>query len=496
MSDSTALATWDPNSGAALPAYLAEALDAFGGSNLPDRQMVPSLSYEGGKWAVVINGNKEKQEFRNSDGDMEPVTIMKAVILNSNKDRGRAYYPGVYNPQAVAAPKCWSADGVAPDASVREKESPLCQGCPQSIKGSRIQDSREMVACSQHRMLAIVPAYDIEHEPLRLKIAVTSDYDKEIVEHGWFAFKQYCDYLKSKAIAHSGLVITKMKFDPNTAYPKILFAMDRPLAPAEVAKAVAAFHDPRTTKLLSETWTAAGTAGTPINDSDIAPDDGTAALARAVADGWIAHPTPGYHYKGQEVVENVELALRYPPPAAPAPKVEEPAPPPAAQQVVDATATIKIEHDPIATAIADGWAIHPDNPAYYFKDQEVLTVDALAERYPPPPAAAAAPAAPPAPPPTPPAPAAVEVPPHDPIAAAEADGWIKHPDTAGYHYRGQEVVATLELATKYPPVPTPAPAAATQAATPSATTSPSSVTDVPADVQAILDDFVKSQAQG
>jgi hypothetical protein len=38
----------------------------------------------------------------------------------------------------------------------------------------------------------------------------------------------------------------------------------------------------------------------------------------------------------------------------------------------------------------------------------------------------------------------------DPMVAAEADGWIKHPDTEGFHYRGQEVVADTELATRYP----------------------------------------------
>lgn len=43
-------------------------------------------------------------------------------------------------------------------------------------------------------------------------------------------------------------------------------------------------------------------------------------LAVAVADGWIKHPTaPGYHYKGQEVKTDADVAALYPaPPAAPA----------------------------------------------------------------------------------------------------------------------------------------------------------------------------------
>lgn len=52
-------------------------------------------------------------------------------------------------------------------------------------------------------------------------------------------------------------------------------------------------------------------------------------------------------------------------------------------------------------------------------------------------------------PPAPPAPPASHAAPQDPMAAAQADGWVVHPDAAGFHYRGQEVVADAELATRY-----------------------------------------------
>jgi hypothetical protein len=81
-----------------------------------------------------------------------------------------------------------------------------------------------------------------------------------------------------------------------------------------------------------------------------------------------------------------------------------------------------------------------------------------------PPTEAAPPATPAAPPVAPVAPVA----PHDPIAAAVADGWIKHPNTAGYHYKGQEVKADADLAAMYPaPAPTP-PAAPTVPTVPGA----------------------------
>jgi hypothetical protein len=69
------------------------------------------------------------------------------------------------------------------------------------------------------------------------------------------------------------------------------------------------------------------------------------------------------------------------------------------------------------------------------------------------------------PPPQPPAqhdPIAAQ---HDPIAAAEADGWIVHPTAEGYHYKGQDVVLTTELATRYPaPVTQSAPSGGGQGA--------------------------------
>lgn len=76
-----------------------------------------------------------------------------------------------------------------------------------------------------------------------------------------------------------------------------------------------------------------------------------------------------------------------------------------------------------------------------------------AQPWAPPVAAEAAPVVPTAPaaPEVPAAPAAV----HDPLAAAVADGWIKHPSAAGYHYKGQEVKTDGDVAALYP-----APAAA------------------------------------
>jgi hypothetical protein len=495
-----AVVQWDANSGAALPAYLANALDELG-TNIADRSTVPSLSYEGKTWTIVMNGNKTKLQSRNQDGDMVPISIMRMVILQYNADRGRAYYEGVYNPSAAAAPKCWSPDGKAPDASVKEKQSSLCQGCPMSVKGSKVQDGKEMVACSSHRMIAIAPASDLTMDPLRLKIAVTSDYDKEVVEHGWFAFRQYTDWLKSRGISHTALVVTKVKFDMESAFPKLLFALDRPLSEAEVGQIKEALKNPKVPELLAEKWTAAGTNGTPINDSDIKPHG----LEGAYADGWQAHPeAAGYSWRGAEVLTNEALAALYP---APEPAPEPTAPPiPASEQVIDQSAAnapavipaVPTSPEPVAEPIATGpvwnpieeaekagWIKHPTAPDYHYLGDKVVLSTEVAAMFPAP-AAIAAPAAPPAPPAAPVAPA---VPTQTPRQLAEADGWVLHPTAPDYLYKGEEVVLIADVEARYGGNGSAPAATAPTGATGAGATTDASPTDgaVPAEVQNLLD---------
>lgn len=57
-----------------------------------------------------------------------------------------------------------------------------------------------------------------------------------------------------------------------------------------------------------------------------------------------------------------------------------------------------VAHDPIAAALADGWALHPSNAEYHWKGADVVKTTDLVQHYPAPaPAAPLAPAAPAAP---------------------------------------------------------------------------------------------------
>jgi hypothetical protein len=243
-------------------------------ANIVPRAGVPSLSFSGGKWATVIDGEKTMLERKNADGDMEPVGVIRVIILDYAQKRGRTYYEGDYNPDKVSAPVCWSANGVAPDASVEAPVSDKCATCPMAVKGAKINAlGKAVVACEEHRLIA-VQLGGFDHPALRLKIKVTSDFDgqsPDMAQEGWFAFRNYLDYLRARGVTRTAAVVTKMKFHAGKNYPKILFSPDKLLTdPATVAKLRDICASDAVKELVNETWTPNGVDGT-LTREDPAP---------------------------------------------------------------------------------------------------------------------------------------------------------------------------------------------------------------------------------
>lgn len=229
--------------------------------NVIVREGVPSLTFTGKIWTINANGEKTKL-MRTVDDEEVPVAVLPCVILDYAKSRGRSYYEGNYDPDNTSAPKCWSTDGVSPDDAVPEPVNPKCAGCPMSVKGSRVTDNgKATVACSQHRILAIVPVKAMHLPPLRLKLAITSDYDgqsKELAAAGKFAFTNYLDFINGKGITHTYTIVTNLTFDPNTAYPKLMFTPKRWLEPDELARVKELRNDPGMDLILGTTADATG----------------------------------------------------------------------------------------------------------------------------------------------------------------------------------------------------------------------------------------------
>ena len=97
----------------ALPAELIDQLEQD--SNLPEKVTVPSMSYSGKVWSIMMNGEKTRIEGKNQDGDLVPLPVMRVIVLDWAKQRGRAYYPGTYDSAKTAMPE--SAERPAPPSA-------------------------------------------------------------------------------------------------------------------------------------------------------------------------------------------------------------------------------------------------------------------------------------------------------------------------------------------------------------------------------------------
>lgn len=261
------ISVFDNARSSAVPARIAKFMETHNNLGV-NRQTVPTLSYEGKQWTISLNGVRQTQTTTNADGDEIPVSIMRVVILEANKRRGRTYYQGEYDPANKGGPVCWSEDGVAPHTSCETPQATTCESCPWSVKGSKVNaQGKSIAACSQHRMIAVVPANRLDMPPLRMKLAITSDYDPSGAEESqnWYAFNQYQKWMKSKTISHSAAIVTKMKFDPNVAYPKVLFSGDRWLSDAEMDTVDPLVTGDEVKGLLGGTWTPAGADGKRID---------------------------------------------------------------------------------------------------------------------------------------------------------------------------------------------------------------------------------------
>lgn len=217
-----------------VPAHIAKALAGRESNIMETSIALPSLNFTGKVWTVILGSEKIRMERKDEDGDMQPVASVPVVILDYAKRRGRSYYEGSYDAGNTAPPDCWSLDGITPEDNVpvETKQCGKCADCPQAVKGSRVTDNNTLVsACSENRLLAVIPVAALRNPkmnipPLRLKLAVTSDYDgrsKDMSDKGLYAFSNYLAFLKQRGIEQTYAIITQLSFDPSQAYPKLFF---------------------------------------------------------------------------------------------------------------------------------------------------------------------------------------------------------------------------------------------------------------------------------
>lgn len=201
------------------------------------------IGYRGKVWSTKYQGAETPLMREDGDG---PRGSIEVVLVKAAAAISKIFYKNGYQDGANAAPDCWSADGVKPDASVQNKVSSTCANCPMNAWGSRVTDAgKPGKACADSRRMAIVPLNDIKNEafggPMLLRVPAASLKD----------LKAYGDLLDQYGFPYYA-VATRISFDPQEAYPKMVFAAMRPLAEEEAMAIKELRGDKRVATVVSE----------------------------------------------------------------------------------------------------------------------------------------------------------------------------------------------------------------------------------------------------
>ena len=147
---------------------------------------------------------------------------LQVVLVGVAPAVQRTFYAKAYDPNAEAtAPDCWTNDGNAPDASIKNPQAKKCEACPQNIKGSGQGETR---ACRFKRRLAVILPEEVggnnEGDIYQLEVASKSIFGKGSGQV--FPLNAYIDYVIANGENIDG-VVTEIDFNENNNNQSILF---------------------------------------------------------------------------------------------------------------------------------------------------------------------------------------------------------------------------------------------------------------------------------
>jgi hypothetical protein len=186
----------------------------------------PILGIKGGKWHYRWKG---EDKIINDERGF-PVPAINVVILKSQAELTRTFYPGGFVDGANNRPVCWSSNGIRPDDIVPDPVNPVCATCPNDAWGSGATAAAPKAkACQQRRRVVVVPyGDDLTNEdaggPMLLSVPPSSLRNMD----------QYATALTNNGIQYFGGV-TQLSFDQTTAFPRIEFSWAGQLSDDEVA---------------------------------------------------------------------------------------------------------------------------------------------------------------------------------------------------------------------------------------------------------------------
>lgn len=211
-------------------------------------QSFPILTIKGKSWSIRYRGVTTTITAPNpaAGNVLMPVQFLDVVIVDAAASISKVFYLHGYKEGERAPPDCWSANGVVPDPASSSKQSNTCRGCQHNVFGSKVGDAGQKgKACPDNKRLAIVPAHDLRNEAwggpmmLRLPPASFSNYSQFVA---MLAAKQYPPFA----------VVCRLMFDPNEAFPRIVFTPIRVVTPEEAATILEIQKNPQLEQMLSD----------------------------------------------------------------------------------------------------------------------------------------------------------------------------------------------------------------------------------------------------
>lgn len=201
------------------------------------------VSLRGKTWRVKWQGDERVMMRPDGDG---PRSSIEVVIIKASPVISKVYYEKGYDGETSAPPDCWSTNGQTPDPASAKRQANTCAGCKWNAFGSKITEAGKAgKACADSKRLAIVPLDDIPNEmfggPMLLRVPAASL--KEVLA--------YAQKLSSAGYPYFA-VATRMSFDVEAEYPKLVFNAIRVLDADEAKLVVELQKDPKVARILSE----------------------------------------------------------------------------------------------------------------------------------------------------------------------------------------------------------------------------------------------------
>lgn len=228
-----------------LPAHLRGELDettkALMGGSTGGGTNVKRISIKGSVFRMMVDG---KEVAKNED------RAMNVIIVGAAQYNSRHYYEGTFTEgQAGKLPDCFSDDGIKPSARATSKQCETCKDCPQNIAGSAA-GSATARACKFSRRLAVILENDQQGDVFQLTLPAQSIFGK--AEGGKMPLEAYVRLLGSNNVSVTS-VVTEMRFDTDSATPKLTFKAVRYLEADEFANAQAKGKTPEAKTAIGST---------------------------------------------------------------------------------------------------------------------------------------------------------------------------------------------------------------------------------------------------